>query len=120
MINLAKRIVIWKETPDNQVLQPLRSLISHDEKELLADITDKNATGQNRTKKVKLLGYPTVFLCQASFSPDEQERTRFWIVSPEMDQEKLKDSLDLQAESLQNKEAFRSKLRRMRRSSSNC
>jgi len=106
-VDLEKRIIVWKDTPDDQVLQPLRSLISHDEKELIADITDKSTSGGNLTKKVKLLGYPTVVFCQAAFSPDEQERTRFFIVSPDMSQEKFIGSLNLQAESLKDRNRFK-------------
>lgn len=107
VVNLEKRIIIWKDVPDDQVLQPLRSLISHDEKELIADITDKSTSGGNLTKRIKLLGYPTVVFCQAAFSPDEQERTRFFIISPDMSQEKLTESLDLQAESLKDRGKFK-------------
>ena len=56
VVNLEKRIQIFKDTPDDQVLSPLRSLLSHDEKELLADITDKSSSGGNLTKTVKLSG----------------------------------------------------------------
>jgi hypothetical protein len=107
VVNLEKRIIIWKDTPDDQVLQPLRSLISHDEKELIADITDKSTSGGNLTKRIRLLGYPTVVFCQAAFSPDEQERTRFFIISPDMSQEKLTESLDLQAELLKDRGKFK-------------
>ena len=110
VLDLSKRIIIFKDVPDDQVLQPLRSLLSHDEKELIVEITDKTASGGNLTKKVKLIGYPTVVFCQAAFSPDEQERTRFFIISPDMDQRKLSDSLDLQAESLQDRDTFKGKI----------
>jgi hypothetical protein len=110
IVDLAQRILIWKDMPDDGVLQPLRSLMSHDEKELIADITDKSQSGSNLTKRVKLLGYPTVIFCQAGFSPDDQERTRNFIVSPDMDQEKLSDSLGLQAETLRNRPGFQQRL----------
>ena len=110
VLDLSKRIIIFKDVPDDQVLQPLRSLLSHDEKELIVEITDKTASGGNLTKKVKLIGYPTVVFCQAAFSPDEQERTRFFIVSPDMDQGKLSDSLNLQAENLQDRDTFKGKI----------
>jgi len=110
VVNLEKRIIVWKDTPDDQVLQPLRSLISHDEKELIADITDKSTSGGNLTKKVKLIGYPTVIFCQAAFSPDEQERTRFFIISPDMSQEKISKSLNLQAKSLKDRGQFKKML----------
>jgi len=110
VLDLSKRIIIFKDTPDDQVLQPLRSLLSHDEKELIVEITDKSASGGNLTKRVKLIGYPTVVFLTAAFSPDEQERTRVWLLSPDMSQDKLRDSLDLQAESLRDRAAYRNSL----------
>jgi DNA polymerase III delta prime subunit len=109
-VNLERRILIFKDAPDDQVLEPLRSLLSHDEKELISEITDKNTSGGNQTKKIKLIGYPTIVFCQAAFSPNEQERTRVFILSPEMDQDKLNESLDLQAENLQDRDTFKEKM----------
>jgi hypothetical protein len=110
VVDLEKRILIFKDMPDDQVMEPLRSLLSHDERDLIADITDKNSSGQNRTKRVKLHGFPTTVFIQANFSTDEQEKTRVFMLSPDMDQDKIKESLDLQAENLRDRDSFNTKI----------
>lgn len=106
VVSLEKRILIFKDQPHDRVLQVLRSMLSHDEKVLEVDITDKTKEGGYRTKKIRVIGFPTVVFCSASFSLNEQERTRFWILSPDMGQDKLKDSLKLQVQRLSDKEKF--------------
>jgi len=110
VVSLEKRILIFKDQPHDRVLQVLRSMLSHDEKVLEVDITDKTKEGGHRTKKIRVIGYPTVVFCSASFSLNEQERTRFWILSPDMSQDKLKDSLKLQVKRLRDKEKFETEL----------
>ena len=110
VVSLEKRILIFKDQPHDRVLQVLRSMLSHDEKVLEVDITDKTKEGGHRTKKIRVIGFPTVVFCSASFSLNEQERTRFWILSPDMSQDKLKDSLKLQVQRLSDKEKFETEL----------
>jgi len=110
VVDLEKRILIFKDQPHDRVLQVLRSLLSHDDKVLEVDITDKTKEGGHRTKRIRVIGYPTVVFCSANFSLDEQERTRFWILSPDMSQEKLKESLRLQSEKLSNEPEFNSQI----------
>jgi hypothetical protein len=110
VVSLEKRILIFKDQPHDRILQVLRSMLSHDEKVLEVDITDKTKEGGHRTKRIRVLGFPTVIFCSASFSLDEQERTRFWILSPDMSQAKLMASLKLQARRLGDVQAFESTL----------
>jgi hypothetical protein len=110
VVNLEKRILIFKDQPHDRILQVLRSMLSHDDKILEVDITDKTKEGGHRTKKIRVLGFPTVIFCSASFSLNEQERTRFWVLSPDMSQIKLTESLKLQAKRLSDKGAFKSDL----------
>jgi hypothetical protein len=110
VVSLEKRVLIFKDQPHDRVLQVLRSMLSHDEKVLEVDITDKTKEGGHRTKKIRVIGFPTVVFCSASFSLNEQERTRFWILSPDMSQDKLKDSLKLQVQRLSDKEKFETEL----------
>jgi hypothetical protein len=110
VVNLEKRILIFKDQPHDRVLQVLRSMLSHDEKVLEVDITDKTKEGGHRTKKIRVIGFPTVVFCSAAFSLNEQERTRFTILSPDMSQEKLNASLKLQAQRLSDKEKFETEL----------
>jgi len=110
VVSLEKRILIFKDQPHDRVLQVLRSMLSHDEKILEVDITDKTKEGGHRTKKIRVVGFPTVVFCSAAFSLNEQERTRFWILSPDMSQDKIKESLKLQTRRLSHKVAFESAL----------
>lgn len=52
-------------------------------------MTDKTQKHGLRTKKVILRGYPAVIFCTAGLQFDEQEATRFLLLSPEVSQEKL-------------------------------
>ena len=59
----------------------------------MAKITDKNQGGGNRTKTVIIRGFPSVIFCTAGLSIDEQESTRFILLSPEINQEKIREAI---------------------------
>lgn len=92
-VDLEHKIIIFLEMPHNGLLERLRSLLSHDEKEIKSKITDKNQKGGNRTKTVVIKGYPSVIFCTAGLKIDEQESTRFILLSPEIDQEKIREGI---------------------------
>lgn len=90
IVDLSRKILIFLDQPHNALLERLRSLLSHDQKEMISKITDKGAKGGNKTKTVILRGYPAVIFCSAGVQIDEQESTRFILLSPETSQEKLR------------------------------
>lgn len=90
LVDLSRKILIFLDQPHNALLERLRSLLSHDQKEMISKITDKNAKGGNKTKTVILRGYPSVIFCSAGLKIDEQESTRFILLSPETSQEKFR------------------------------
>lgn len=92
-IDLARKILIFLDQPHMQLLERLRPLLSHDEKEMRMKITDKSDRGGLRTKNVILRGYPSVIFCSAGLRIDEQESTRFLLLSPETSQEKLQEAI---------------------------
>ncbi len=49
-VDLSQKIIIFLDQPSTQLLSRLRALLSHDEKEIMAKITDKNQKGGNRKK----------------------------------------------------------------------
>ena len=57
-VDLSKKIIIFMDQPNTALLERLRSLLSHDDKEITAKITDKNQGGGNRTKTVIIKGFP--------------------------------------------------------------
>ena len=92
-VDLARKIIIFLDQPNGLLLEKLRSFLSHDEKEIHIKITDKNRGGGNRTKNVILLGFPVVIFCTAGLNLDEQETTRFLLLSPEVNHEKLREAI---------------------------
>lgn len=92
-VDLSRKIIIFLDQPSTQLLSRLRALLSHDEKEIMAKITDKNQKGGNRTKTVVIRGFPSVIFCTAGLQIDEQEATRFLLLSPEINQEKIRQAI---------------------------
>ena len=75
------------------LLQHLRPLLSHDKKVIEIKITDKTQKFGLKTKTVKIIGYPAVIFCSAGLRIDEQESTRFLLLSPEDNQEKIREAI---------------------------
>jgi hypothetical protein len=92
-IDLSRKILIFLDQPSTQLLERTRSLLSHDEKIITAKITDKNQKGGNRTKTVNIKGFPAVVFCSAGLRLDEQEATRFLLLSPEISYEKIREAI---------------------------
>lgn len=88
-IDFSRKIIIFLDMPHSQLLERMRSLLSHDEKEMRSKITDKSEKGGTRTKTVIIRGFPSVVFCSASAKMDEQEMTRFILLSPQTDTEKV-------------------------------
>ncbi len=93
VVDLSRKIMIFLDQPHTLLLQHLRPFLSHDQKELLIKITDKNQRGGHRTKNILLKGFPSVVFCTASLKLDEQEATRFILLSPETNQEKIRQGV---------------------------
>jgi hypothetical protein len=89
VVDLSKKILIFTDMPDQALISRLRPLLSHDEKESRLKITDKAQKGGNKTKNIVLLGFPSVYFCSAEMRIDEQESTRFLMLSPSIEHEKI-------------------------------
>ncbi|MBU1165216.1 hypothetical protein KKA15_06705 [Patescibacteria group bacterium] len=93
VVDLSRKILVFLDQPHIQLLERLRSLLSHDKKEIQSKITDKNQKFGLRTKNVFLRGFPAVIFCTAGLKIDEQEATRFLLLSPETNQEKIREAI---------------------------
>jgi len=93
IIDLSRKILIFLDQPHNLLLERLRPLLSHDKKEIQLKITDKSQGLGLKTKNVLVKGYPSVIFCSAGLKIDEQEGTRFILLSPETSQEKIRDAI---------------------------
>ncbi len=93
LVDLSHKILIFLDQPHNELLARLRPLLSHDKKEIILKITDKSQKFGLKTKNVLLRGYPSVIFCTAGLKIDEQEATRFLLLSPEVSQEKIQQGI---------------------------
>ncbi len=92
-IDLSRKILIFLDQPHAMLLERLRPLLSHDKKEMRLKITDKSQKAGLRTKNVFIKGFPAVIFCSAGLKIDEQEGTRFLLLSPQTNQEKIRESI---------------------------
>ena len=93
LVDLSHKILIFLDQPHNELLARLRPLLSHDKKEIAIKITDKTQKNGTKTKNILLRGYPSVIFCTAGLNIDEQEATRFLLLSPEVNQEKIRQGI---------------------------
>lgn len=93
LVDLSRKIIIFLDQPHTMLLEHLRPLLSHDKKEIRVQITDKQQKHGLRAKKIILRGYPSVIFCSAGLRLDEQEATRFLLLSPEITQEKIREGI---------------------------
>jgi hypothetical protein len=98
VVDLSHKIMIFLDQPHQLLLQHLRPLLSHDQPEISIKITDKSMKYGLKTKKVLLRGFPSVVFCTAGLRVDEQEGTRFLLLSPETTQEKIREAVLLRIE----------------------
>jgi len=93
LVDLSHKILIFLDQPHNELLARLRPLLSHDKKEIAIKITDKTQKNGTKTKNILLRGYPSVIFCTAGLNIDEQEATRFLLLSPEVNQDKIQQGI---------------------------
>jgi hypothetical protein len=111
VLDLSKHILIFKDQPHPGLLEAMRSLLSHDEKIAESKITDRSEKFGTSTKTIKIIGFPTVIFCTAKPTLEEQEKTRLLILSPEIDTEKLRESIMLRIKRESNRKEFISNLK---------
>lgn len=106
LVDLSRKVLIFLDQPHNELLARLRPLLSHDKKEITIKITDKSQKFGMKTKNVLLRGYPSVIFCTAGLRIDEQEATRFLLLSPEVNQEKIQQGISATIRKEANSESF--------------
>lgn len=93
IVNFSNKILIFLDQPHNQLLERLRPILSHDKYETQVKITDRHEKHGIRTKNVFMRGFPVVVFATAGLRLDEQEATRFFLLSPEVTQHKLRQAI---------------------------
>ena len=95
LLDLSKKIVIFKDQPHYKLLERIRGVLSHDEEYSEYAITDRSEKFGLRTKKVNIKGFFTAVFCTAHEAMKEQEATRMYILTAGRDQWKLHETLKL-------------------------
>jgi hypothetical protein len=106
LVPLSRKIILFLEVPGPDIQKNIRSLMSHDQWELVSLLTNKDKKGANRATKVIFVGFPSIVLCSAGLKLDEQEATRVILLSPEETEEKIRDSLHFTAMRNSGNESF--------------
>lgn len=94
-LDLSRKILLFYDQMNPQLQMNLRSLLSHDKKNLPFMNTNKGKNGANTAKILYIRGFPSTFFCSAYMKMDEQEQTRAFLLSPETTQEKISAGVDL-------------------------
>ena len=105
-VDLEKKILLFLDQPHEQLLKNLRPLLSHDQKHIEVRISNQSQKSGYRTKRAVLDGYPTVLFCSAKTKMDEQEVTRLFLLSPEINQEKLREGIVLRLQKEGDREQY--------------
>ena len=109
-IDLERRILVFAEQPDMQLLENLRSFLSHDLKKTPFILTNKSKNGRNVANEGYILGFASTLFCSANMRIDEQEQTRSLILSPESTAETVKAGVAESIARNSNKDAYLAKL----------
>jgi hypothetical protein len=107
VIDLEKKILVFLDAPHSELLKNMRSLLSHDDKHIELRVTDRSQKSGLRTKRVLLIGFPTVIFCSANTLLDEQEKTRLNLYSPESTQEKIREAIAYKIHRDGNREVYK-------------
>ena len=110
-VDLSRKIIVFLDQPHTKLLERLRPLLSHDKKLMKTKITDKSQKHGLRTKTVCIKGFPAVVFCSAGMNVDEQESTRFFLLSPDTNQEKFRAAIRERIKKETNKWAYREALK---------
>lgn len=110
-IDLERRILIFSEQPNTQLLENLRAFLSHDNKRTPFAITNRGKNGKNTATEGYILGFASTFFCTANMRVDEQEQTRSLILSPESTQDKITDAINISISRGSNKSAYDARLK---------
>lgn len=107
-VDCERKILLFTETPDNQLRKRLRPLLSHDDKEIRSLSTNRNKHGRNAAEESIIRGFCSTVFCTTATKMDEQEANRCILISPEVSREKIIAGMELANQRAANPEAFRS------------
>lgn len=105
-VDYERKILLFTETPDNNLRKKLRPLLSHDDKEIRSLSTNRNKHGRNAAEESVIRGFCSTVFCTTATKMDEQEANRCILISPEVSKEKIIAGMQLANQRSANPEAF--------------
>ena len=96
-VEFTRKIIIFAEMPDSKLLATLRSILSHDRDSSTFLSTAGGSNGNRKAQIIKYDGFPAVVFCSANMRINEQEATRFIMLSPESTDDKIKAATRMSA-----------------------
>ena len=105
IIDYEGKILIIIDQRDPKLLERIRPFLSHDKKQLEFRITTNSKQG-NKTQHIILMGFSSVHFCTTNARYDDQEATRNFVLSPESDPDKIKESLELLNDKLADRASY--------------
>lgn len=110
-LDLHQKIIILLDQKDDGLLRNLRPLLSYDKKQIEAKLVSKTGvSGSWQTDATVIQGYPIMVVCSAAYLKDEQEQTRFLLLSPETSQEKIMAVLEYLGRMMGDRKAHRDRI----------
>lgn len=94
IIDFGRKILMFLEQPDSFLQANLRPVLSHDQKELEYQRTNRSGRGETRADRIIIKGFPAAIFCSANSKLDEQEATRTLLLSPENTPSKIEQAVD--------------------------
>lgn len=99
LIDLRHKWIIFKEPPDNKLLEMLYSTLSADQEYSEHKLVNKSSSGSNQMQTVVIRGTPAILICTARDETRarrwEETFSRFDITSPKISSEKYRHGMDL-------------------------
>jgi len=100
-VDLENKILFFMDNPNQETLNRLRPILSHDTWEISYKFTDRRKGGPLQTMHVKVRGWPAAMAALTKGSRDvdtwEQLVSRFTTISPRQSREKYREAIKLVA-----------------------
>lgn len=102
VIEAFPRVFVFLDQPDKHLLERMKPILSHDEKEIVFSYTDQN----KNAKTVRIRGTPAVIYSTTDLQMTDELANRGWLVTPTISQKKWTAAVSLVAHKEKDLPAF--------------
>jgi len=108
-LHLGNKILIMLDQPSDLLLQHLKPLLSHDQKNIIRLTTDPNKKGSTKALEVKIVGWPALQYASCQQATDPEIASRLFLISPSDSIEKVGEVIHFTIGKEKNAYAWRQK-----------